>query len=444
MTFAQRKTTQSGFCSNQLYQMPWSDTDNAMASLEVTRDCNLGCDYCCQRHEKHSAKTLDALQIELNVLVALRNCDTLVVTGGEPLLHPQLVEVVKMVKAKGKKPVLLTNGELLTHDGLRVLVEAGLFGVTFHVDSKQNRPGWEACSEETLNELREWFARLVAPFGIHCAFSAVVFSDTLEEVQQLAQWSERHANLVHTMMFIAARTSSADDPWEYYVHGRRISISQTAYAAKTFEQSVSSMDLYDQIQKVFPGYRFNSFLGGTASEGVLKWAMGNHLCRRGGRIGNLGPAAVGLVQRMGKKITGRYFSLLSPKISRNGWVAFFLGILDPPTRHTFLRHLSSAIRRPVQLFHKLYLQTFIVVQPMDFLPSGGQDHCKGCPHMTVYHGKLVRGCEVESYLQHGGPFVTVPKRLPQLASREFYRTTLLPPDPNCAVEMSAKEWKENE
>ncbi|MBN2342130.1 MAG: radical SAM protein [Deltaproteobacteria bacterium] len=422
-------TGEHSFCAQYLYQMPWSDEDNAMAWLEVTRECNLSCAYCCQRHAAGSTKSLDTIRKEINILMALRNCDTVIIAGGEPLLHPELEQVVAMVKAKGKKPVLLTNGVRLTDRRLADLVNAGLFGITFHVDSRQQRPGWEGCSELALNELREDLALLAERHKLHCGFNTVVFPDTLGEVQQLARWAEYHSDKVHLMMFIAVRTSSDDDPWEYYVDGRRISIGKTAYASDAHEQSLTSHDLSDQIRCVFPGYRFNSFLGGTANSGVLKWAMGNHVCRDGKRLGNLGPASVRLLQRAAKKLVGRYVSHISPKISRNAWVTFLFALVDKHVRRTLWKHVSTAVTKPLKLLRKLNLQTFIVMQPMDFLPTGGQDHCKGCPNMTVYQGQLVRGCELESYLSHGGPFITVPKRLPNAYTGDFYRTTLLPPDP---------------
>lgn len=59
---------------------------------------------------------------------------------GEPLAHPEIPEIVRMVKRKGWKAIINSNGELLTPELLRELKKAGVDGFTFHVDSGQNRP----------------------------------------------------------------------------------------------------------------------------------------------------------------------------------------------------------------------------------------------------------------------------------------------------------------
>ncbi len=56
------------------------------------------------------------------------------------LTHPDIIEIVKEVKKRGMKPILNTNGLALTKELLVELKKAGVFGFTFHVDSKQGRP----------------------------------------------------------------------------------------------------------------------------------------------------------------------------------------------------------------------------------------------------------------------------------------------------------------
>ena len=55
--------------------------------------------------------------------------------GGEPLLHPQIFSIIKLASNKGLKPLLSTNGYLLTRDISERLIQNGLFAVTISVDS---------------------------------------------------------------------------------------------------------------------------------------------------------------------------------------------------------------------------------------------------------------------------------------------------------------------
>ena len=51
----------------------------------------------------------------------------------------------------------------------------------------------------------------------------------------------------------------------------------------------------------------------------------------------------------------------------------------------------------------------MIIQPVDFLPSGAQNMCDGCPDMTIYNGELVWSCRMEE-LKHFGSWVrTVPR-----------------------------------
>jgi MoaA/NifB/PqqE/SkfB family radical SAM enzyme len=77
--------------------MPWTQSDNAFSWLEITRRCDLHCDYCYQTNNPHSDKDMTTIETELLTLQRLRRCDTMFISGGEPLLHPQLEAIVRLV-----------------------------------------------------------------------------------------------------------------------------------------------------------------------------------------------------------------------------------------------------------------------------------------------------------------------------------------------------------
>jgi len=377
-------------CTSYLADMPLGNSRNAMATIELTGKCNLSCPFCTHPAKSEAHKSLKAIQREIATIVALSQCDTIVLAGGEPLLHPELEAAVKMVISANRKPILLTNGILLTRERLTALKAAGLFGIMFHVNAMQNRPGWENCAEVELNSLRLTLAELANEFGLHCGFNTLVFPDTLADVQRVALWASSVSDKVHMMTFVATRvfeaTISRDEDEEMSGEGRG-SIFLSPYHDEPEGDHVTRMlsthDIYDQIQKVFPGYRFNSFLGSTAQSGVLKWAMGTHLCRTGKHLGNLGPTAVALIEALCRKISGRDISHLSPGVARQGWLVLLTGLFDRDARRTIWRHWVSAIRKPLELFRTLHLQTFVVMQSFDILPGKEGINCNGCSRKTT-------------------------------------------------------------
>jgi hypothetical protein len=150
-----------------LYRLPWTLPDNAIAWLEPTAKCNLHCEGC-YRANVNQHKSLEEVAEELDVFERYRNVDGVSIAGGDPLTHPRVVDIVRMVAERGRKPILNTNGLALTEDLLKDLKRAGLEGLTFHIDSKQGRPKWKNKTEQETNAsttprwLLEW-AVWVAP-----------------------------------------------------------------------------------------------------------------------------------------------------------------------------------------------------------------------------------------------------------------------------------------
>ncbi|MBU4002006.1 MAG: radical SAM protein, partial [Proteobacteria bacterium] len=157
--------------TSSLFRMPWTNSDNAFSWLEITHRCNLNCDYCYQKNRADSDKDLLQLERELNTLMNLRKSDTLFISGGEPLIHPQIVDIVRMAHTHHLKPVLVTNGHSITPEIIHTLKKAGVFGFVFHVDRGQSRPGWIDKTEKELNQLRQAYADMVhSEKGVVCGF----------------------------------------------------------------------------------------------------------------------------------------------------------------------------------------------------------------------------------------------------------------------------------
>ena len=121
------------------YRWPWSNNDNPVGWLEATDLCNI---YCpgCYRSYMEGHRQLEVLKSEVDFFIKVRNIDTVCIAGGEPLLHPDIVEIVKYIADKGIKPNIITNALALNEKLLRDLYQAGVFGFTCHIDMLQDRP----------------------------------------------------------------------------------------------------------------------------------------------------------------------------------------------------------------------------------------------------------------------------------------------------------------
>jgi cyclic pyranopterin phosphate synthase len=102
--------------------------------VSLTPKCNLSCIYCHREGEKDPEASLTAAEIaEVLRVAAGFGIRSIKLTGGEPLLRPDLIEIVKSVPS-GVESSITTNGTLLA--GLAAdLKQAGLRRVNVSIDS---------------------------------------------------------------------------------------------------------------------------------------------------------------------------------------------------------------------------------------------------------------------------------------------------------------------
>ena len=129
------------------YRLPWNYADNGISWLEPTTKCNLRCEGCYRDLEGPGHKTLEEARADLEVFRKLRKSDCMSIAGGDPLVFPQIVQLVKMIRQMGWKPIVNTNGLGLSEALLKDLKRAGVFGFTFHIDTSQKRPDTRAKTE---------------------------------------------------------------------------------------------------------------------------------------------------------------------------------------------------------------------------------------------------------------------------------------------------------
>lgn len=396
----------SNIDTSRLLRMPWTISDNAFSWLEITRRCNLNCDYCYQTNDPSSDKQVLQIERELIEILRLRKTDTILISGGEPLLHPELEQVVKMVKSYKIKPVLLTNGFNLTRQKVKELKKNGLFGFIIHIDKGQSRPGWIGKSEKELNNLRQRYADMIhSEGGLICGFNTTILPESLHELPDIIEWTIGNINKVCTNTFIPVRVPREDDPWDLHVNGKKIDFQETAFSNKRYKNPTRKVliaqDIYEQVRKVIPWFTGNAFLGGTEVPDAPKWLFGNILGTNKRIYGNFGPKTMELLQNGYHLLTGRFLSFLKPGLYGMGKLLFITGIMDKQVRRALFSFTRDILKNPFRIFKKVSIQSLLIMQPQDVLPDGRQDLCDGCPNKTYHNGNLVSACRKEEYIQFG-------------------------------------------
>jgi hypothetical protein len=391
-----------------LYRLPWSLPDNPIAWLEPTEACNLYCEGCYRAHVKDGHKSLEEVRRDLTVFNRHRNFDGVSIAGGDPLTHPDIVSIVRMVAERGWKPIVNTNGIALSDQMLADLKRAGVAGFTFHIDSKQSRKGWRGKSETELNTLRQEFADRVARAGnISCAFNATVYEDTLPEVPEVMAWGRRNIDKVHVLVFICYRQAAADGggPMDFYVGDRKIDYGELVYSRPTGEQrlDLSSRDVTAEIRERFADFAPCAYLNGTERPDALKWLLTAYVGTPDRVYGYAGPRFMELAQGLHHLRHGRYMAYAAPSVLRRGRsIAAAGSLFDRGMRDAFRRYLARTWFRPHRWFRPLHLQSVMIIQPIDVLADGRMNMCDACPDITVHEGELVWSCRLEERKRYGG------------------------------------------
>lgn len=388
------------------YRLPWNLTDNSISWLEPTSKCNLYCEGCYRKNEKDGHKSLNEIKKDLDVFTSLRKSDGISIAGGDPLTHPEILDIVAEIKKRGLKPIINTNGLALTKDLLKKLKKAGVFGFTFHIDSKQNRPGWKGKNEIELNELRYHYAKMLAEEGnISCAFNSTVYDDTKHFIPEMLKWANRNIDIVEVMVFILYRAVNNKD-FDYYVGPKKIDMNQLVYNEDLESRAdLKAPEIVEIIRSEYPDFDPCAYLNGSEKPDSFKWLLTGRLGTKQKIYGYLGAKSMEAIQMFNHLLYGRYLAYASPKDTRRGKSILLLSAFDKKLRGAFKNYYKN----PFNVFRKLYYQSVMIIQPVDFLQDGRQNMCDGCPDITVWNGQLVWSCRMEEQLNFGMNVKAYPK-----------------------------------
>ena len=125
-------------------------------SLEITNQCNLQCKHCYadsgkKREDELTVSEIRRLIDELADMGVL----SLTFTGGEPLMHPHIFELMEYARKMPLTVVLFTNGTLLTRDVVQKLKELHVYRVNVSID------GPDADTHDQFRGVRGSFEKII-------------------------------------------------------------------------------------------------------------------------------------------------------------------------------------------------------------------------------------------------------------------------------------------
>jgi putative heme d1 biosynthesis radical SAM protein NirJ2 len=174
-----------------------------IVSWMTTNECNLRCAHCYQDADERRARELSTEEgMALIDQIAAAGFKIMIFSGGEPLLRPDIFELVEHASRAGLRPVFGTNGTLLTDEVAMRLKEAGACAMGISVDSldavKHDRfRGLERAHALTMAGI-ESCKKAGLPFQIH----TTVVDWNRDEICDITDFAQRIGAVAHYVFFL--------------------------------------------------------------------------------------------------------------------------------------------------------------------------------------------------------------------------------------------------
>ncbi|MFI5097938.1 MAG: radical SAM protein [Candidatus Acidiferrales bacterium] len=98
------------------------------------RRCNLDCTYCNEYDDVSNPVPLQEMKERLDILADM-GTTIITISGGEPLMHPDLDQIIRHIRRRGMMAGLITNGFFLNKERIERLNEAGLEHLQISIDN---------------------------------------------------------------------------------------------------------------------------------------------------------------------------------------------------------------------------------------------------------------------------------------------------------------------
>jgi len=140
-----------------------------LAHIIPMRRCNLACTYCNEFDDFSKPVPVDDMYRRVDKLGAL-GTSVVTISGGEPLLHPELDNIIRRIRANDMVAGLITNGYLLVAERIERLNRAGLEWLQISIDNVNP----DEVSKKSLKVLDKKLQLLAEHADFHVNINSVV------------------------------------------------------------------------------------------------------------------------------------------------------------------------------------------------------------------------------------------------------------------------------
>jgi MoaA/NifB/PqqE/SkfB family radical SAM enzyme len=105
-----------------------------LAHIVPMRRCNLACTYCNEYDKVSDPVPLEEMKARIDKLAYFKT-SIITISGGEPMMHPEIYEIIAHIRSKGIIAGMISNGYYFTPAKIKKLNEAGLEHLQISIDN---------------------------------------------------------------------------------------------------------------------------------------------------------------------------------------------------------------------------------------------------------------------------------------------------------------------
>lgn len=196
-------------------------------SWNTTNACNMYCDHCyrdagCKAEDELSTQEAKTLLDQ----IAKAGFKIMIFSGGEPLLRPDILELVRHATARGLRSVFGTNGTLISEETAQALKAAGAMGMGISLDSLDREKhdafrkfpnAWEGAVRGMRN-----CRKAGLPFQMH----TTVMDWNQDELEAMTDFAVAEGAVAHHFFFLVPT-------------GRAATIEAESLRARAYEETLT-------------------------------------------------------------------------------------------------------------------------------------------------------------------------------------------------------------
>jgi len=186
--------------------LPYAGADVPHVLLDILRGCNVRC-RACYNSEAPRIKPMAEVLAEFEFARSQRRLDCVTLLGGEPLLHPQLLDITRAIRAQGIRVAVFSNALGLDLPRARELKAAGVELVVMHIEPQQDRDDLAEDSPEALHRLRTEKLALLAQAGLEGGISITAMPGRDQEVQEAVAFALDSPHLSFCLVTLCLETA---------------------------------------------------------------------------------------------------------------------------------------------------------------------------------------------------------------------------------------------